>query len=231
MGQLEASAEPGQWVDAVAMLQSPLRRSIFSYVCRADEAVSRDQAAETFGIARPLAAYHLDKLLDCGLLRSSYRRLSPGPGRASKLYYRSDTELSVSFPARDYELPARLFARVLQESADSRVIARIRDLADELGRSLGVRTQEATDHLPADPSDRLMQRLSSGGFDPEQDGDRIRLRNCPFSALSGDFADLVCEMNLALVRGVVEGIDSAGIEAHADRGLGRCCVVLKVTSA
>jgi hypothetical protein len=46
------------------------------------EAVGREEATQAVGITRELAAFHLDKLLEEGLLDVEYRRLSgrTGPG-------------------------------------------------------------------------------------------------------------------------------------------------------
>src|SRR5688572_17407798 len=59
-----------------------------------------------------MAAFHLDRLVDAGLLRAQYRRLSGrtgrGAGRPSKLYRRSRREFGVTVPARDHELLARI---------------------------------------------------------------------------------------------------------------------------
>ena len=45
--------------------------------------VSRNQAAEAVGVQRGLAAFHLDKLVEAGLLEASFRRLG-GPGPAGR---------------------------------------------------------------------------------------------------------------------------------------------------
>ena len=53
----------------------------------------RDQAAADLGIARSVAAFHLDKLADLGLLEVEFRRppgrAGPGAGRPAKLYRRT----------------------------------------------------------------------------------------------------------------------------------------------
>jgi predicted ArsR family transcriptional regulator len=58
--------------------------------------VSREEAAAV-GISRPLAAYHLDKLVDDGLLEARYQRRSdrrgPGAGRPAKHYVRAASAL------------------------------------------------------------------------------------------------------------------------------------------
>src|SRR5438874_1639871 len=89
---------------ALALLDEPTRRRLYEYVSGHSEPVGRDQAAAALGITRELAAFHLDRLVEAGLLDASYRRLSgrqgPGAGRPAKLYLRADRDLSVSFPER-----------------------------------------------------------------------------------------------------------------------------------
>ena len=58
----------------VAALGEPLRRGIYLFVASEPEAVSRDQAAERFGVSRAVAAFHLDKLADLGLLDVEFKR-------------------------------------------------------------------------------------------------------------------------------------------------------------
>jgi len=81
--------------------------------------VSRDDAAEAVEVSRQVAAYHLDRLADEGLLEVEFRRLSgrsgPGAGRPSKLYQRSDQVHDVSIPPRRYELAARILLDAARE--------------------------------------------------------------------------------------------------------------------
>src|SRR2546430_13445566 len=90
----------------VAALRDPTRRRLYSYVESQPVAVSRDEAARELGISRALAAFHLEKLVNVGLLRPEYRRLSGrtgrGAGRTSKLYRRSATHFEFSLPHRPY---------------------------------------------------------------------------------------------------------------------------------
>jgi len=76
-------------IAAVGGLDDPVRRRLYVYVTGRGEAVGRDEAAGALGIGRPLAAYHLDKLVDLGLLTASYQRpkgrRGPGAGRPAKL--------------------------------------------------------------------------------------------------------------------------------------------------
>ena len=92
MSSMDASPIEGR-LDAIAPLAEPVRRSLYLYVVGRPDAVGRDEAASAVGIGRPLAAFHLDRLVEAGLLRAEYRRLSgrtgPGAGRPAKLYRRA----------------------------------------------------------------------------------------------------------------------------------------------
>ncbi|MGH8569782.1 MAG: helix-turn-helix domain-containing protein, partial [Gammaproteobacteria bacterium] len=63
-------------IGRIAALADPVRRALYFAVAHAPGDVSRDQAARKVGVARPLAAFHLDKLVAQGLLEASYRRLT-----------------------------------------------------------------------------------------------------------------------------------------------------------
>src|SRR6476660_5285547 len=94
---------------AIARLTDPTRRALYEYVSSKQEFVGRDEAAREVGVARGLAAFHLDRLAAAGLLETRFARLSgrrgPGAGRPAKLYTRSRRDFDVSVPVRDYALP------------------------------------------------------------------------------------------------------------------------------
>lgn len=87
-------------ISAVASLKDPVRRAIYLYVINCDRAVGRDEAALEFKLERPAAAYHLDKLVEHGLLVVSYGWLSGkrSRGRTSKFYRRSSEQVTVTLP-------------------------------------------------------------------------------------------------------------------------------------
>jgi predicted ArsR family transcriptional regulator len=70
---------------AIGLLLEPVRRALYDYVCASGREVSRNEAAEAAGVQRTLAAFHLDKLVEAGLLEATFRRLGerrgPGAGR------------------------------------------------------------------------------------------------------------------------------------------------------
>ncbi|MGH7712820.1 MAG: hypothetical protein ACREOG_16135 [Gemmatimonadaceae bacterium] len=61
----------------------------------------------------------------------------------------------------------------------------------------------------------------------ETDGE-IRLRNCPFHYLASEHRQLVCAMNLALIEGVVAGLNVPGVRPVLDPKPGMCCVALRL---
>ena len=85
-------------------LADPARRALYRYVAGAGAPVSRDQAAAGVGLPRHTVKFHLDRLVEEGLLDVEYRRLTgrrgPGAGRPAKLYRRAERQIEVSLPER-----------------------------------------------------------------------------------------------------------------------------------
>ncbi|MFL6270722.1 MAG: helix-turn-helix transcriptional regulator [Actinomycetes bacterium] len=207
---------PERDLAAIGLLQDPVRRALYGHVVAAGGDVSRNQAAEAVGVQRGLAAFHLDKLVQAGLLEASFRRLGdrrgPGAGRPAKLYRRAAGEVAASLPPRTYETAAHLLAEAVdQAGADLELQAAARRAGQAAGRDAG----------PA-----IGQLLEVRGYEPYRDGDRLRLRNCPFAHLAHEFPVLVCSMNLALVEGLLEGIGEPAGRAVMDPAPGRCCVAV-----
>jgi predicted ArsR family transcriptional regulator len=206
-------------VAAVTALDDPVRRALLDLVSRSDTAVSRDKAAETLGLTRRAAAFHLDRLADEGLLTVEFRRLTgrsgPGAGRPSKLYRRAADEVAVTIPERRYDLAGELLAAAVEASTRSGEPARdaLMRLATDAGRGMGA------------ASGALVNVLEDNGFEPRPDGDGgIVLGNCPFHRLAQRHTDIVCHLNLELLRGAAEGADDHDHTVVLDPEVGRCCV-------
>src|SRR5947209_1403345 len=105
---------------AVGAAADPTTRSLFDLVSRSATALGRDAAAAALGIPRATAAFHLDRLVEAGLLTTEFRRLSgrtgPGAGRPAKLYRRAELEVSVSLPERRYDLAGELLSTAIEEA-------------------------------------------------------------------------------------------------------------------
>ena len=102
---------------SVSCLDDRVRDRLYAFVSSRSEPVRRDEAAAAVGIGRALAVYHLDKLVESGLLTASYQRPlgrgGPGAGRPAKVYSRSRGEFVVTVPLREYQLAARLLVQAV----------------------------------------------------------------------------------------------------------------------
>ena len=210
---------------SLSSLDDPVRRRLYEVVTRQPGPVSRDEAASAAGIGRALAVYHLDKLVESGLLTASYSRppgrSGPGAGRPAKLYARSDREFAVTVPPREYELAARLLVQAVEADPSDRSRAALADAARRLGSELGSAYQ------PSAAERDVEGLLTQQGYEPCRDGDGvIRLRNCPFHQLAEQHRAVVCGMNLALVEGMCAGLGADGWHPSLDPRPGHCCVAI-----
>jgi predicted ArsR family transcriptional regulator len=219
-------------VSAVALLDEPTRRRLYEVVAASDEPVGRDRAATGAGVSRELAAFHLDRLTEAGLLEAVYRRLGskrgPGAGRPAKLYRRAARDVAVSLPPRDYRRAAEILETAIDDVADPAVLTAIAAAAHDRGAVTGAAAKAAS--RPRSERRRreaLVELLVDGGYEPVVDAvaTSIRLRNCPYHDLAQRHRDITCGMNLAWANGVVEGLGLTDVEPVLAPEPGACCVV------
>jgi predicted ArsR family transcriptional regulator len=199
-------------------LGDPARRRLYEYVAAHDEPVSREDAAAAAGISRTLAAYHLDKLADAGLLSTSYARPAgrggPGAGRPAKRYARTRREFAVSVPPRNYALLAELMTEAVASDGSGAVRAAVDSAARRAGRAAA-----------ADAD--VMGALRACGYEPvSAPAGGIELRNCPFHQLARDPTELVCGLNLQLVSGLLEAAGESPRRASLSPRPDHCCVTV-----
>jgi predicted ArsR family transcriptional regulator len=210
---------------ALAALGEPLRRRLYQFVGRQDHPVSRDEAAEGTGVSRSAAAFHLDRLVDDGLLATEFRRLTgrrgPGAGRPAKLYRRAAEEIAVSLPGRRYDLAADLLAGAVTRAAETGVAvdAAVAEVAQQRGEELAATVVGADVEAAAEV-------LADEGYEPRVGPDDVVLANCPFHRLAERHARLVCGMNLAFLDGFARALPAACLQAVLDPSEGHCCVRL-----
>lgn len=203
-------------LDTVAALAEPVRRRLYEFVAGEGVPVDRDTAASGVGIGRPLAAFHLDRLVGAGLLGVVFRRRSgrsgPGAGRPAKFYVRpTDADVVVQLPPRSYDVAAGILAQGVEHAPAGR--AAVLEAAYARGVALGTGRGD------------LVATLEDAGYEPFAAPDAtIRLRNCPFHALVADHRDLTCAMNLALLSGVADALGDGADRAQARPEDGLCCV-------
>ncbi|MCA1692316.1 MAG: transcriptional regulator [Actinobacteria bacterium] len=212
-----------------------MRRALYRYVVTRSSPVNRDQAAEGAGVARHVAKFHLDKLVDDGLLATAFGRPpgrgGPGAGRPAKLYRRSSRELEVSLPDRRYDFAGALLARAVTDAERDGTPVReaLALAAREAGLSLGAEARARAGTRPAGKALVAAARevLQELGYEPRLEPGGLELANCPFHALAEHFAQLVCGMNLELMTGMVAGLGNPGLDARLDPGPGLCCVRIR----
>jgi predicted ArsR family transcriptional regulator len=220
-------------VGAVALLDDVNRRRLYELVAARRAPISKDVAAAALGISRELAAFHLDRLVAGGLLETEYRRVNgrtgPGAGRPAKLYRRTEREVVVSLPARHYDRAAAFFATALAGQDGTSGVDAVAAVARDEGAIVGVDARREAGARPGHRRLRsaLLNVLNGAGFEPEVDPALgvVRLRNCPYRALTADHRDLTCGMNLAWARGVADGLADPKLDAVLDPTPGYCCVV------
>jgi predicted ArsR family transcriptional regulator len=218
-------------LEQLSHLKDSVRLSLYRSAAASRAGVSRDEAAQVAGISRSLAAYHLDKLVDAGLLEARFERRTgrqgPGAGRPAKIYVASLRQFQVSVPPRDYELAAQLLAEALDSDTDAPPRAALRDGARILGGTVGAEARRrcADDGI----IECLRDVLAARGYEPYDDDGVVRLRNCPFHTLAAQHQDLVCGMNLAVLEGMVDAFGADAIRPRLDPRPGECCVAFEPT--
>lgn len=210
---------------AVGALADPTRLALYEYVVARADAVGREEAAAAVEVPLHTAKFHLDRLVEAGLLTPEFRRLGgrtgPGAGRPNKLYRRADAEVAVSLPGRRYDLVGHILAGGVERAADGVVL-----LHDALDEAAGEAGRAAA--TPGDLS-TFVSVLEDVGFEPRVEDDTVLLANCPFDALAQAHTELVCGLNRAFVQGVADGV-GCGVTACLEPEPGLCCVKGRVSS-
>ena len=236
---MDTSIDLDHRISGIAVLDQPLRRDLYRLLSERDGRLSRDEAAEALGIARSVAAFHLDTLAEAGIVDVRFERTSgrtgPGTGRPAKLFRRRHDELSASVPDRHYELAGSLLAAGVADAI--RIGRPVADClgaaAYAVGRRIGERShRDSAGQTPdEDEIEAVTGVLARHSYEPRfGPGDEVALVNCPFHRLAEQERLLVCGMNLDFVNGIIDGIGrSRRLTARLASQRGYCCVRLIVT--
>src|SRR5215510_8893781 len=138
VGEFPPDSLGDDWsISAAAALDDPTRRAMYDFIRSARRPITREEAAAQVGISRKLAAFHLDKMVDLGLLVSR-PGVSGGEarkiGRAPKVYEPAEAMIRVVIPAREPDVLARI---LLDTVADGLAGERPVDTAIRVGRDHG----------------------------------------------------------------------------------------------
>jgi len=207
----------------LCVLDDPARWAAYLAVRTAGRPLTRAEVANEVGISVRLAAFHLEKLLSEGFLEATYERdeSSVGVGHPAKRYRPTGLELEVSIPPRRYDLAAEILAEALEADSPDPPLESLADVAAEYGRQVGRRARARKDG----PS-RLLTALNVIGYEPTTSGDEVLLRNCPFRHVAQIRPEIICQMNVAFVAGVLNGTQSRSLHAVLSPSTERCCVVV-----
>ena len=224
---MEDTSDLERRVAAIAALDQPLRRELYRVLSQADGWTSRDEAATALGVGRPVAAFHLDKLVEAGVVEIRFERLTgrsgPGAGRPAKLYRPRQIDLAASVPERHYDLAGSLLAAAVSDAADSGkpVVDCLAAVAHATGRQIGTEARAS-----GGGHGSVLGALRQQGYEPRAvGGGDIVLANCPFHRLAEEHRSLVCAMNLDFLTGLVEGVSpSGGLSPRLQAEPGYCCV-------
>ncbi|WP_259294623.1 hypothetical protein [Streptomyces canus] len=137
-------------IDSVNALGEGTRRQMFAFIRRARHPVTRDEAAATVGISRELAAFHLDKLVDVGLLSARYAAPTGvrEVGRQPKVYEPTVTPSRVSIPDRRHELLADLLVQAVVTEGETRPPLKRRCARQDSGAKNSARKNAPSCALP-----------------------------------------------------------------------------------
>jgi predicted ArsR family transcriptional regulator len=182
--------------------------------------LTRAEVAAEVGISVRLAAFHLEKLLSEGFLEATYERDERSVGHPAKRYRPTGLELEVSIPPRRYDLAAEILAEVLEAESPDPPLESLGEVAAEYGRQVGRRARARNG------DSRLLTALNVIGYEPATSGDDVVLRNCPFRHVAQARPEIICQMNLAFVAGVLAGTQSRSFHAVMSPSTERCCVVV-----
>lgn len=218
----------GRRVTRLGALADPVRRRLYRFVAEQPGAVSRDQAASGVEVPRHTAKFHLDRLVEEGLLVTEFKRLTgrsgPGAGRPAKLYRRSGREVVVSVPSRRYDLAGHVLADAVERNlAGIPMPDALQAAAEDAARSVAEEWPAAGDGPAA--------TLTMLGYEPLESGAGIRLRNCPFGRLAAEHRDLVCGLNHAFVAALARRLGRTELAAEPVAPGRGCCVVLRGAEA
>ncbi|MEU6341766.1 transcriptional regulator [Streptomyces sp. NPDC046977] len=236
MAMSPAAPEPSDDdpVGTVAVLADEQRRRMYAFARRARRPVTREEAAADAGISTKLAAFHLDKLVDAGLLRTRYE--NPGGirkvGRKPKVYEPTDADVRVSIPERRPDVIAEILMDAVLaghpgEDARTAALRIARDRGRDMGASerARIRPGRLGPERSLSVSEPLLERF---GFEPDRQAPTLlRLLNCPFHQLAARSPELICGINHAFLAGMLDGLEANGVDAVLAPCPDRCCVELR----
>ncbi|WP_323096423.1 helix-turn-helix transcriptional regulator [Intrasporangium sp. YIM S08009] len=204
---------------------------------RRSPAMTASEVADALGVHVTTARFHLELLVENGLVASTYVRA--GVGRPRKVYVATPVDALVSREA------FRAFAQLLSRSWSSAGPGA--DGTSEEAGERWVAGRTAGDALPPPAATTpgawlgkvglAVDLLDEWGYEPEvRTTDRGRtveltLHDCPFLAMARQHPDVVCGIHRGLVRGTLAAVGEADADVELRPFVTERSCVARLTSA
>ncbi|WP_152232369.1 helix-turn-helix transcriptional regulator [Georgenia ruanii] len=168
------------------------------------EGLGVHELATRLGLHPNTVRFHLGRLEQDGLVQRQVAHPSV-PGRPP-LHFTATPHPNALGTRRDFRALAQVLADVLADRVHGSP-----ELTEQAGHAWAQRLMQAwTGPAPdaAESITMLAEALASIGFDPQITSDRHQLslvqRHCPFLEVAQEHRDVVCSLQLGLIRGVLE---------------------------
>jgi predicted ArsR family transcriptional regulator len=196
-----------------AVLADPTRYNIYQHVLTAAHPLTAAEVAEVFGLHANVARTHLSKLVDIGLLVATAEKTGKG-GRPGYVYSASGSAVSLTVPARDFQLLADLLVQSL-----ALLGAGAQEAIEQIGRTFGKRLgQEATQVHTAQQQEEVIRICSEAlhrlgvmtHVHRSEDGAyTLVLKTCGFREVAAVHPEQVCTLCKAMVEGITQAVAEA----------------------
>jgi predicted ArsR family transcriptional regulator len=186
-------------------LSAPARLEVLDHLRACAEPVDAHAVAAATGLHVTTVRFHLDALIEAGLV-VSHRRPPSGRGRPRTLY-------APSFgPGDPYRELSEVLAAHFGDTAERRT-RRARRAGHEWAAQR-LSATPAPSRSPAEARRVVAGLFTEMGFDPEFDpepahGDRVLLHGCPFRDTARDHPEVVCAAHQGLLAGLLARLDPA----------------------
>ncbi|HYG59406.1 MAG TPA: helix-turn-helix domain-containing protein [Symbiobacteriaceae bacterium] len=193
-----------------SVLADPTRYNIYQYVLSAPQPLNAAEVAEHFSLHPNVARSHLSKLVDIGLVVASAEKTGKG-GRPGYVYWPSGSAVSLTVPARDFQLLADLLVQSLALTGEGGMDAIVR-IGQTFGKRLGKETVQVSDTREQEElikacSEALHRLGVMTHVTRAEDGSlSMVLKTCGFREVATAHPEQVCLLCKAMVEGITQAV-------------------------
>ncbi len=193
---------------------SPARAKVLEWLQEQPDAITVEQAGQALGLHSNTAREHLAGLAASGLAVLG-APLPAGRGRPAQRFLAAPLLQEPDRRVRDYAgLAAALAGQLAQTSPDP--VGDARRAGQAWGRSLAAASPDTPSGSGAAARRAVVDMLAELGYDPVPDArcTSAALRRCPLLDVARQYPQVVCEVHLGMVRGMLAGLGGDPSRAH-----------------